>query len=194
MEVPPELQELIENASAWSNEAFVNISENCYGLEIDNMNLYHLMMLDGIESPFLKGGEIQDTDIALFLWIVSKDYSDKDKKKQKEFFNKVTKIKNIPAINWIKNYLKKTFIDSDTMNRGGKGQAYFLSYFVDLFAREYSWNYEQIMKLPLRIAFQLITAVNERNAKSSGETYQRITELDNTINRYILNSKSGNGI
>lgn len=194
MEVPPELQELIENASAWSNEAFVNVSEDCYGLEINNMNLYHLMMLDGIESPFLKGGEIKDTDIALFLWIVSKNYSDNNKHKQKEFFKKVTKIKNIPAINWIKTYLKKTFIDSDTMNRGDKGQVYFISYFIDLFAREYSWNYEQIMQLPLRVAFQLITAVNERNAKKAGETYHRMTELDNTIHRYILNSKSRDGI
>jgi hypothetical protein len=193
MEVPEELQELIENASAWSNESWVNINEDCYGIEIINMNLRHLMMLDGVESPFLKGGDIKDEDVALFLWIVSKEFCF-DEKKQKEFFKKVVKIRNIDAIRWINNYLKKTFIDSDTMNKGKKGQVYFISYFVDMFAKEYNWSFEEIMKMPLRISFQLITAMNERNAKSNGTTYNRVTELDNTINRWILNSKSSNGI
>lgn len=193
MEVPEELQKLIENASAWSNESWVDINEDCYGIEILNMNLRHLMMLDGIETPFLKGGNIADTDVALFLWIVSKEFCF-DEKKQKEFFKKVVKIRNLSAINWIKEYLQKTFIDSDTMKQGEKGQVYFISYFVDMFAKEYNWDLEKIMNLPLRIAFQLITAINERNAKASGNTYNRVTELDNTINRWILKSKSSNGI
>ena len=80
------------------------------------------------------------------------------------------------------------------MSMGKKGQTYFVSYFVDLFAREYGWDFNQIMKLPLRIGFQLITAINERNAKRAGEKYQRITSVDNEINRYILKGNSKDGI
>ena len=149
MEVPLELQELILSASHWSNESWVNANEDCYGIEICNMSLRHLVLLDGIETPFLTGGNVSDADIALFLWILSVDYS-RDEKKKKEFFKKAVKIKTLPAINWIKEYIKKTFIDSDTMNAGEKGQVYFISYFVDCFAREYGWKYEEIMDLPLR--------------------------------------------
>ena len=193
MEVPLELQEQIDKVHYWSNESWVNISEDCYGIAVQNMNLNHLVLLDGVETPFLKGGDITDKDIALFLWIISEDYNQEGKGKKK-FFEKVVKIKVMDATKWIKEYISKTFAESDTMNRGEKGQVYFISYYVDLFAREYGWKLESIMELPLRIGFQLITAINERSARLSGETYNRITELDNTINRYILNSKSSNGI
>ena len=192
-EVPKELQELVFEAQCWANEAWVVASEDCFGIKVKNMTLRHLMMLDGVETPFLKGGDIKDEDIALFLWIVSEDYS-MDPRQKKEFFKKAVKVKNIPCIKWIKQYLKKSFSDADTMSMGEKGQAYFISYFVDLFAREYGWSFEQIMELPLRIGFQLLTAINERNAKRVGEKYQRITEVDNQINRWILKGNSDNGI
>ena len=193
MEVPQELQDLIYKTECWANESWVDIPEDLNGIKINNMNLYHLMMLDGIESPFLNGGEVTDQDIALFLWIVSKDYC-QDEKVQEKFFEKVVKIKLGDATRFIQEYIKKTFAESDTMGKGDKGQVYFISYYVDLFAREYSWSYKDIINLPLRIGFQLITAVNERSAKLSGENYNRITSLDNEINRYILKSKSSNGI
>ncbi len=192
-EVPEELQSLIQEAQFWANEAWVNASENCFGIEVNNMTLEHLMLLDGIETPFLKGGKIKDPDVALFLWIISKDYSS-EKKKKDAFFKKVVNLKTIPTVKWIKEYCKKTFVDADTMSMGEKGQTYFVSYFVDLFAREYGWDFNQIMKLPLRIGFQLITAINERNAKRAGEKYQRITSVDNEINRYILKGNSKDGI
>jgi hypothetical protein len=192
-EVPDEILELIEQADNNSNEAFVGAYESCYGVEVENMSIRHLMMLDGIETPFLKGGSITDSDIALFLWIVSPDFNLSGKGK-KEFFKKAVKLKTIPCVNWIRDYMKRTFQDADTMNQGEKGQVYFITYFVDVFAREYSWGYNEIMDLPLRVAFQLITSINERNSRKSGEKYTRVTELDNTINRCILNSKSSNGI
>ena len=73
------------------------------------------------------------------------------------------------------------------MNNGRTGQTYFISYFVDCFAREYNWSLDKILDLPLRIAFQLITAINERNAKISGETYTK-TEVGDKLNRCIFNS------
>ena len=83
MEVPPEVQELIKESKYWSNESWVNISEDFYGIKIRNMTLNHLVLLDGIETPFIKGGSaVTETDIALFLWIVSEEYSDCEKAKR----------------------------------------------------------------------------------------------------------------
>ena len=185
---------LVEKSQNWSNESWVNLTENFKGIQIKNMSLYHLMLLDGLESPFLKKKTTaNDIDICLFLWVVSADYCE-NAKKQKQFFKKVVKITNIEAINFIHEYLDKTFSESETMNLGDKGQTYFLSYFVDLFAREYSWDLDKILNLPLRIAFQLVTAINERNAKKAGEKYTRTTELDNRINRWMLKGNSQDGI
>ena len=191
-QVPDEILELIQQSENYANEAYVDAFDSCYGVDVSNMSIRHLMMLDGVETPFLKGGDIEDSDIALFLWILSPNFSYSEKKR-KDFFKDIVKLKSIPCINWIRDYIKKTFQDADTMNIGEKGQAYFISYFVDVFAREYSWAYKDIMDLPLRVAFQLITSINERNSKKAGEKYTRVTELDNTINRCILHSNS-NGI
>ena len=150
-------------------------------------------MLDGLESPFLTGGDVSEEDTYLFLWVVSKEFSFEARERD-EFFIKAKRIPQYQLIEFIKEYMEKSFAESDTMKNGSKSQTYFIAYFVDCFAREYGWTLEKIMKIPLGVAFQLITAINERNSAMSGKEYNRITELDNKINRYILNSNSDNGI
>ena len=89
-EFPDKLQKQIDKANHWSNEAWVDLEEDCYGIKINNMNLKHLMILDGVETPFLRGGNITDEDIAIFLWIVSKEFSINEKHK-KSFLKKQLK-------------------------------------------------------------------------------------------------------
>ena len=184
---------LIAKYHSWQNEIWLDVDEEIEDIKLHNMNLKHLLMLDGLESPFLTGGDVSEEDAYLFLWVVSKEFSFESKERD-EFFVKVKKIPEYQLIEFIKEYMEKSFAESDTMKNGSKSQTYFIAYFVDCFAREYGWNLEKIMKIPLGVAFQLITAINERNSAMSGKEYNRITELDNKINRYILNSNSDNGI
>ena len=184
---------LIAKYHSWQNEIWLDVDEEIEDIKLHNMNLKHLLMLDGLESPFLTGGDVSEEDAYLFLWVVSKEFSFESKERD-EFFIKLKRIPEYQLIEFIKEYMEKSFAESDTMKNGSKSQTYFIAYFVDCFAREYSWNLEKIMKIPLGVAFQLITAINERNSAMSGKEYNRITELDNKINRYILNSNSDNGI
>ena len=184
---------LIAKYHSWQNEIWLDVDEEIEDIKLHNMNLKHLLMLDGLESPFLTGGDVSEEDAYLFLWVVSKEFSFESKERD-EFFIKLKRIPEYQLIEFIKEYMEKSFAESDTMKNGSKSQTYFIAYFVDCFAREYGWTLEKIMKIPLGVAFQLITAINERNSAMSGKEYNRITELDNKINRYILNSNSDNGI
>ena len=184
---------LLQKYHSWQSEIWLNIPDGIEDIKVLNMNLKHLLILDGLESPLLKGGNITDTDALLFLWVVSTDFCYNEKARD-TFFKKANKINTIELVAWIEDYLKKSFAESDTMKGNAKAQTYFIAYFIDCFAREYGWTVDEIMKIPLGQAFQLITAINERNYASGGKEYNRVTELDNEINRWILNSNSTNGI
>lgn len=184
---------LIAKYHSWQNEIWLDVDEEIEGIKLFNMNLKHLLMLDGLESPFLTGGDVSEEDAYLFLWVVSKEFSFESKERD-NFFIKAKGIPTYQLIEFIQEYIEKSFAESDTMKNGSKSQTYFIAYFVDCFAREYGWTLDRIMKIPLGVAFQLITAINERNSAMTGKEYNRITELDNKINRYILNSNSDNGI
>lgn len=184
---------LVEKYHSWRNEIWLDIPEELEQLKYKNFNLNHLLTLDGLESPFIKGGNPTRSDALLFLWIISEEYNynqaDRDK-----YFQKLGSFNLNRLVLWIKEYLERAFGESDTLNTGKKSQTYFVAYFVDCIAREYGWQLEQILNTPIGILFQLITAINERNSLSSGKEYKRVTELDNQINRYILNSNSNNAI
>ena len=53
-----DILDLVQEAQNWSNEAWVDFEEDFHGIVIQNMSLYHLMMLDGVGSPFLKKKKI----------------------------------------------------------------------------------------------------------------------------------------
>ena len=188
-----QIDALLAKYLSWQSEIWLNIPESFEDIKVLNMNLKHLLMLDGLESPFLKGGKITDTDAYLFLWVVSEDFT-YNKKDRDKFFKQLNKFDTYSICKWIEEYVKKAFAESDTMTTKTKSQTYFIAYFVDCFAREYGWRIDEIMQIPLGIAFQLITTINERNYAQGGKEYNRVTDLDNTINRWILKGNSDNGI
>ena len=188
-----QIDALISKYHSWRNEIWLNVDEEIQGIKVYNMNLNHLLMLDGLNSPFIKGGDIKEIDALLFFWIISKDFSQNEKERD-NFFKCAKKIEFKELVKFLTECVEKSFGESDSMESNSKSQTYFVAYFVDCFAREYGWSINKILKLPLGIAFQLITAINERNSSITGKEYTRITELDNKINKYLLQSNSDNGI
>lgn len=180
---------LVEKHQSWSAEFWLQLSEEHNGIEFENFTLKHFVLLRGVDSPYLVGGIPTEADTLFFLWAISPGFS-LNKKQKLKFFKKVKKYNMFLWSKWIKNYLSKSFGESDTMSSGTKGQTNFATYFIDAIAREYGWTIDQIMKIPLGIVFQLLTAINERNAVQSGKEYKRVTELDNQINRYILDNSN----
>jgi hypothetical protein len=180
---------LIEKYQSWQGEAWLDVPESIGDIEVQPMNLKHLLILDGIDSPMIKGGDINEQDMFMFLWVLNKDFC-YDSKMRDKFFVKARKQTNHHLKQFIQEILDKSFAESDTMKNSEKQQTFFIAYFVDCFAREYGWTVDEIMNLPLARAFQLITSINERNCQISGKQFNRITELDNKINKYLLSGSN----
>lgn len=172
------------------------MNETIAGIEVQNMTIRHYLILDGIESPLLKEEEANVEDIAMLLWILSPEFTTESKKRN-AFIKKVQKVVIQDAINDITEYLKKTFQDADIEDAKEKSYANFTSYLIDLFAREYNWTIKEIMDLPLRVVYQLISAIQERHSKQNGDSYSKLRSIDMLTNEHILNShkqNSQNGI
>lgn len=147
-------------------------------MQIRQMTLRHYFTLHGIGSPFIHNTDFTPEDIAIFLWVMSPEFVP-CKIAREEFFKQAISVKIITAIDEINEFLEMTFADADTTNDGELSKyANFLTYQIDLFAREYSWNIDQIMELPLRQMFQLNSAIGERYAKQNGEKYQKLRSVD----------------
>ena len=78
-----QIDALISKYHSWRNEIWLNVDEEIQGIKVYNMNLNHLLMLDGLNSPFIKGGDIKEIDALLFFWIISKDFSQNEKERDK---------------------------------------------------------------------------------------------------------------
>lgn len=142
------------------------------------MTLRQFFILDGIESPFFKDGQVTPADIALFIWILSPEYSPGSKARDK-FLEKITRLDIATAVKDIKIYLSKTFSDSET-NEGSEKKQYanFIAYLVDIFGKEYGWTPETILELPLRQLYQMTTAISERYARLNGNNYTKLRAID----------------
>jgi hypothetical protein len=180
---------LVEKYQSWQGEAWLDVPERIGDIEVQPMNLKHLLILDGIDSPMIKGGNVEDYDLLMFVWILSKEFCYNAKRRDK-FFERARKVSNYQLKQFAQEILDKAFAESDTMKNSDKSQTFFIAYFVDCFAREYGWSVDEIMKTPLSRAFQLITTINERNCALSGKQYNRTTELDNKIHRYLLSGSN----
>ena len=148
------------------------------GQEIKQMTLYDYFFLNGLESPFLKNESFLPADIGIFLWVLSKDYKPCTKARE-AFCDKIKDIKIAKAEEEIMAYIEMTFADMDTGEQEKQKQyAPFLAYQIDLFAKEYGWRIDEILKLPLRQLFQLNTAIAERYTKQNGKTYTKLRAVD----------------
>jgi hypothetical protein len=148
------------------------------GLPVRQMTLQHYFMLHGIGSPFIHSRDFEPKDIAIFLWVLSPEFVPCPHAR-KEFFKKAIKVKIMDAVDQLNDYIEMTFADADTSKDGTPSKfANFLAYQIDLFAREYSWQIQYILELPLRQIFQLNSAIGERYAKQAGEKYSKIRAVD----------------
>ena len=175
--LPEEVQKAIDQAESWQAESWLNLTTEISGVEVRQMTLNHFFLLDGIESPFLKNRSFTPGDLGVFLWILSPDYKPCDKARN-QFIKSIVNVNIAEAVNDISDYLTATFQDAETSEDNSKKYANFIAYMVDMFAREYGWQTDYILNLPMRQIYQLATAIGERYAKQAGENYTKLRVID----------------
>jgi len=135
-------------------------------------------MLEGIESPLFKGGNINAEDLAVFLWVLSPKWKPCQKARE-EFCKEIRTVNIKEACQHIEKYLSATFAEADTGSEDKKKKyANFISYIVDMFGREYGWTIGEIMALPMRQIYQLSTAIGERYAAEAGKPFSKLRQVD----------------
>jgi hypothetical protein len=179
LELPQEVQEALAQAKIWEFEAWLDEPTEVCGVELRQMTLQDYYFLEGIESPFIAQADIEVGDIGVFLWIMSTEYK-KCSKARQQFLKKHKDIKVLRAIEGIQKYIDMTFNDCDTLISRDQQQANvpYVAYQIDLFAKQYGWTIQEILKIPLRQVIQLNTAIQERCSKQNGENYTRMRKVD----------------
>lgn len=150
-------------ADALARERFIRAScfvadrEYICGVPVLPLNIWHVVALDAIDSPFVKRSDaLTATDILNFMWLIQPNYS--ASRLDKRWFW-VTRLRSLPAektIRAIVGYITEAYSDSP----GGEAGAHAVSYYssaaalVDCLAKEYGWSEAEIMRIPLKRAFQ----------------------------------------
>jgi len=192
--LPEEVLSLLREAETAQQEAWLDLDYTLCGIDIRQMTLRDFFLLDGLGSPFLRNEPYTIADIGVFFWVLSKEFKPCEKARD-TFCRKIKDIKIAKAEEEIHKYLDITFTDADTAG-GGKGKQYstYVSYQIDLYAKEYGWTISEIMKIPMRQVFQLNTAIGERYAKGKGETYTKLRQIDMIEAKALLKQARENKI
>ena len=84
---------LVNKYQSWLGEAWLDVPEKLGDIEIQPMKLKHLLILDGIDSPLIKGGDIGEQDLFMFIWVLSNEFC-YDEKQRDKYFLKIRKEPN----------------------------------------------------------------------------------------------------
>ena len=192
MRLPNYIQEVIEREQADEAEPWLMYGRLIDGIEVKELSLYHIHLLDGLDNTILSGGNVDEANIAQFLWIISKDFKLSDNKARDKFIKSIADKNTYKLRIEINDYIKSGLSQSRAMANDEKEQkanAHFLAYVVHTLSSAYSWSIEYILNLPVNIVHQLVAVMNENTSKINGETYSIIRESDKLVNRHLREKK-----
>lgn len=160
----PGYREAVERETAGRDSAFIPIEETLCGIPVLPFNLTHWLILGGIDSPFLCGGEITAEHTLRFLWVVSTEFTTSNPRARDRFIRRcVKRAKDIDVIE------VRLWLDDAILDAPGGGSdarplpASFAAFVVDAFASEYGWSEQVIMRMPCKKLFQLMRCMRRRN-------------------------------
>ena len=72
--LPLEILEVLEKESNYEAEPWLFETINLCGVEVNNLTLRHVLILDGVNNPVLSGESVDVDTLAVFLWVISKEF------------------------------------------------------------------------------------------------------------------------
>ena len=145
--------------------AWLDLPARICGMEFRQMTVRHYLVLDGVDSPFVRGGIPTPEQLAQFLWIVSPSFTP-DEGEALRFTKEIGKLPFTQAVQESLAYVEQTFLDAPQGAKRDDGSPdYFswLSSIVDALGSEYGWKPFEIMEMPLRQVFQLLRVIRRRH-------------------------------
>jgi hypothetical protein len=143
--------------------SFVADREYICGVPVLPLSAWHVMALDTIGSPFVtqQAGVTAD-DVLNFLWIVSPKYRASALDRRWFWLTRVRKLDAPKAVQAIADYVREAYGDSP--GGSGCGPSYYSAAagLVDALASAYGWSEAELLRLPLKRAFQYAKAISTR--------------------------------
>lgn len=138
---------------------------------------YRLEILRASQNPFVTGGQIAESDILLFLWIVSPAFSFEIANRDK-FMESHLQFPPTETVNEIEQYIDRMFLDEP---HGAVAMPYYsmaAGLIYEMACVPFGWSDEKTLHTPLPVIFQLMKArdkhagavvVNKRSYKVQGD-------------------------
>lgn len=159
----PGLKEAIEAERFERATAFVLELESICGVPVLPMNIWHVMALDVIGSPFMsRQDSFSHDDVTNFLWLLNPRYEPNALAKRWFYLTRCRKLPVEKVVIGIAKFITDAF--AETGKSGESSRSYFSSAagLVDILASEYGWGEREILRLPLKRAFQYQKAILRR--------------------------------
>lgn len=153
-------------------EAFLGISAKIGGIELRPITCGDLLQLEYAENRLVNGEPAQLDDYAHLIWLLRPEK--KRRWWQKRQSEKAYLKKHLPKVEsseFIQAELDAFFASTfnDMPQVGGTEQvdkfpsSVWLCSLLDALCSEYGWEYEETLKLPASVAFQLMQRIAKRN-------------------------------
>lgn len=179
--------------------AFLNITHEIAGVEVNPLTPLHFMLLDFVDSPFINPKDnIEIGAVFQFLYIVSPQYKKKDVYHYQKFVEKNAAIDLQKAVAEICEYIEEAFLDAPPEVAGNKNSnsrpytAWIVPY-IDMLAQQYGWDDEYIIRLPFARLFQYAKAIDSRRMAEAGQHSIMFNKYSDTAKAKIsalLNEKA----
>lgn len=174
----------VYNESVIRESAFLSITLDICGIEINQLTLKHYILLDFARNPLLNGGEVKAEDVLAFLWIVSLDYKDNDKIGFEHFVKtKCFELDYPKAVDEIVKYVESSLLDltaqSNTTTPQTNRTPYYswVASYIDMLASNYGWSVEYIMSLPIAQVLQFTRIIEERTKIKNNQQVSFVNRL-----------------
>lgn len=132
------------------------------GVPVRQMTPRHLLLLKGIGNRFIMGGRPDAGDVAIFIWVLSTEYTT-GHQEQISFCKKLIKGINLSkSIGEVFQFLRMVFQDSPEGTSQDKLYTAPIASMVDLFGNQYGWTSDDTLEQPLARLFQLAREITRR--------------------------------
>ena len=168
-DIVPGYREAVDKEQESREVSFLSIpTEKVCGFECMAFTPYHYLLLSAGESSFIKGRIAEPSDIPMFLWVISPDYT-LDLEKAKEHRVKISKkcrsLEYRESIQEIYSYIQDAFSDIPPTKSNTKEIPYtcWVANIVDMLAREYGWTEKTILHIPFKRLWQYAKLIKLHN-------------------------------
>lgn len=160
-----EYRRAVEQENEARDIAFLDVPEVVCGKPVRAMTVQDVIMLDGLASPFVCGGEsLEPKDVVMFLWYLNPKRTG-SRLAQWRFSFSCRNLKFIESVLEVQEFVARMFMDAPASGDQTERLSYYswAASLVDKFASEYGWSDEKTLTTPLPRLFQLMKAMAKRN-------------------------------